>query len=59
MIFLSKTCLGRHAQRPTPHRLSMVRPAPLPSAPILTLFFASDQIVEGVIDLDPHYQRGA
>ena len=36
----------------------MVRRLLSPQPPSNTLF-TSDQIVEGVIDLDPHYQRGA
>ena len=57
--FPSRTSLDRPAQQLTLRKLFTVRQAqsnrrPLYHPNILVL----DQIIEGVIDLDPHYQRG-
>jgi hypothetical protein len=56
MTSRSRTSLDRLAQLPTLHRLYTVRPTAdsLNRPNILDL----DQIIEGVIDLDPYYQRG-
>jgi hypothetical protein len=58
-IFPSGTSLGRHAQQ-----LTLLRPCTVRQAQSSRQLMESfqhpglDQIVEGVIDLDPHYQRG-
>jgi hypothetical protein len=57
--FLLRMCLDHHGQRHTPRRRFTVITI---SYVIFTLLHKLtsrlDQIIEGVIDLDPHYQRG-
>jgi hypothetical protein len=60
MTFPSRTSLDHRAQQLTLRRRSTVRSrAPLQqSLEHPDIHRRSDQIIEGVIDLDPHYQRG-
>ena len=59
MTFPSRMSLDRPAQQLTLRRLFTVRQAQSNCRPLNhPNFLVLDQIIEGVIDLDPHYQRG-